>query len=96
MINSLLFKKLMLLYILLINIIGLLSMYIDKRKAKNKQWRIPESTLILISLLGGSIGSYIGMIKFRHKTKHAKFKIGIPLIIFFQIVIIFIIKNKII
>ena len=75
-------------YITLINILGLTLMYIDKVKAINKEWRISENTLILVSILGGSIGSYFGMKLFRHKTKHIKFSIGIPIIIVFQLFII--------
>ncbi|WP_029699224.1 DUF1294 domain-containing protein [Clostridium sp. Ade.TY] len=76
------------------NLLGFIFMYIDKEKAKKHKWRIPENTLMLIAILGGSIGSLIGMNTFRHKTKHIKFKYGIPLIIVFQIIIIFLILNK--
>ncbi|SUY47542.1 phosphoesterase [Clostridium putrefaciens] len=69
-------------------------MYIDKSRSKRSQWRIRENTLIIIAIFGGSIGSYLGMKNFRHKTKHSKFKYGIPFIIFIQIVIIFLIYNK--
>ncbi|WP_084170577.1 DUF1294 domain-containing protein [Clostridium algidicarnis] len=86
--------KLILFYFILLNILGFLSMYIDKSRSKKSQWRISESTLIIIAVLGGSIGSYLGMKKFRHKTKHSKFKYGIPFIIFIQIIIIFLIFNK--
>lgn len=71
-------------YFILLNILGFLSMYIDKEKAKKNKWRIKESTLLMIAVLGGSLGSYAGMKVFRHKTKHAKFKYGIPLIILVQ------------
>ena len=81
-------------YLLIINILGFIFMYIDKEKAKKHKWRISENTLIILSLLGGSIGSFIGMNKFRHKTKHIKFKYGIPLIIIFQIIFIYLIVNK--
>ena len=63
-------------------------MGIDKWKAKNFRYRIPEKTLLLIAILGGSIGSFIGMQIFRHKTKHARFAIGIPAIILIQVAII--------
>lgn len=76
------------LYLIIINIVGFLSMYIDKRKAKKHQWRISENTLMLIALIGGSIGSLIGMNIFKHKTKHIKFSIGIPLILLLQLVFI--------
>lgn len=76
-----------LIYILLINILGFLLMYIDKQKAIKNEWRISEATLISISIIGGSFGVYLGMNKFRHKTKHNKFKIGIPIIITFQLLL---------
>ncbi|MFR5264988.1 DUF1294 domain-containing protein [Clostridium sp.] len=57
----------------------------EKRTIK-KQWRISEATLITIAIIGGSIGEYLGMQNFRHKTKNLKFKIGIPIIILLQII----------
>ncbi|WP_072587318.1 DUF1294 domain-containing protein [Clostridium sporogenes] len=74
-------------YFIVLNLLGFLSMYIDKEKAKSNKWRIKENTLLLIALLGGSIGSYVGMKIFRHKTKHSKFKYGIPFIILVQLCI---------
>ncbi len=68
------------LILLLLNIAGFISMGIDKRRAIKKQWRIPEKTLFLICLLGGGIGSTLGMFFFHHKTKHWYFRIGFPLI----------------
>jgi len=68
----------------LINLAGLCLMGIDKRRARLGKWRIPERTLFLIALLGGSIGSLIGMYLFRHKTRHLKFVIGMPLILICQ------------
>lgn len=76
--------KPLLLYLLLINAVGFLLMLVDKRKAQKKKWRIPEATLMGISLIGGSIGSLLGMYTFRHKTKHIKFYLGIPLILVVQ------------
>lgn len=73
-------SKYIFIYILIINLIGFLFMYIDKKRAINHQFRISENTLLLLSILGGSIGSFIGMYKFRHKTKKKKFTVGIPLI----------------
>ncbi len=75
-------------YLITINLIGLITMYIDKKKAIKNKWRIKESILFIIALIGGSLGSIIGMKVFRHKTKKAKFTIGIPLIIIVQIIII--------
>jgi uncharacterized membrane protein YsdA (DUF1294 family) len=74
-------------YLLLINAAGFLIMLIDKRKAIKNLWRIPERTMFIIAILGGSLGIYAGMQIFRHKTKHAKFTIGIPLILSIQIIL---------
>ncbi|NLV88008.1 MAG: DUF1294 domain-containing protein [Tissierellia bacterium] len=71
----------LLIYFALINIISFLLFAIDKIKAKKNQWRIPESTLILVSFLGGGTGSLIGMVVFKHKLSKKKFTLGIPLII---------------
>lgn len=72
-------------YLLLINAFGLLIMLADKRKAIKKAWRIPEATLITVSVIGGSIGVLAGMQLFRHKTKHPKFTVGVPLILALQL-----------
>ena len=77
--------KYFLLYLLLINAVGFLLMRIDKRKAKRGRWRIPEATLMGVAAIGGSIGSLLGMYTFRHKTKHVKFTLGIPLILAVQL-----------
>ena len=79
--------KLFLIYFLIINAAGFLSMLLDKQKARKNLWRIPESTLLTIALLGGSIGSLVGMYLVRHKTKHLKFTLGIPLIMIGQILL---------
>lgn len=76
-------------YLLTINIISFILMYVDKRRAILKKWRIKESTFFMLSILGGSLGSFFGMYTFRHKTKHIKFKYGIPLIILVQIIIVY-------
>ncbi len=72
-------------YVLAINVIGFFGMYLDKRKARKKLWRIPEATLFLIAIIGGSIGSIIGMHLFRHKTRHWYFVYGMPVILVLQI-----------
>lgn len=77
-----------LIYIIFINITSFLLMFIDKRKAINHKWRISESTLLLSAILGGSIGAILGMNVFRHKTKHLKFKFGLPLILIIQLSLI--------
>lgn len=76
---------LILLYLTIINAASFLLMLIDKQKARRGAWRIPEATLIWIAILGGSIGSLIGMYFFRHKTRHLKFVLGIPVILFAQL-----------
>lgn len=75
-------------YVLFINLIGLLIMYIDKKKAKYGKWRISEKTLLIVALLGGSIGTIIGMYWFRHKTQKIKFTLGFPTILISEIIII--------
>lgn len=77
--------KYLLIYLLLINALGFVLMLVDKWKARKKRWRIPESTLMWVAALGGSIGSLLGMYTVRHKTKHLKFIVGIPLILVAQI-----------
>lgn len=80
--------KLILLYLLIINAAGFLLMLVDKLKAKKNLWRIPEATLMTVAALGGSIGSLIGMYTVRHKTKHLKFTLGIPLILAAQVFLV--------
>lgn len=81
------------LYFLIINVIGFLLMFIDKKRSINREWRIRERTLFIISIIGGAIGSYLGMKIFRHKTKHLKFTLGVPLIIIIQGYLIFKVYN---
>lgn len=71
-------------YLIIINIVGFLSMGIDKYKAIKDEWRIPERTLFIIAILGGSLGSWVGMYTFHHKTKHWYFVLGMPLILIIE------------
>lgn len=80
--------KIIIIYLIAINLIGIIINIADKQKAKHGKWRIPEATLWTIALLGGSVGSYATMKTIRHKTKHKSFMIGFPLIISFQCAII--------
>lgn len=80
-------KTLLCLYLLIINALGLLIMLADKEKAKKHLWRIPESTLLTVAALGGSIGCYAGMRVFHHKTRKPKFYIGVPVIFAVQVLI---------
>lgn len=75
------------LYLLIINALGFFLMLSDKRKAIKKKWRVPEATLMWVAALGGSIGSLLGMYTFRHKTRHPKFYIGIPVILILQLAV---------
>ena len=72
--------KPLLVYLLIINALGFLLMLADKHKAKKNLWRIPEATLLGVAVLGGSLGCLCGMRTARHKTKHLKFSLGLPLI----------------
>lgn len=78
-------KEILILYLLLINAAAFLLMLIDKWKAKKNLWRISEATLMSTALLGGGIGALLGMYTVRHKTRHPKFTLGIPLILAVQI-----------
>lgn len=75
------------LYLVLINAASLILMCLDKHYAKKHHRRIPEATLMLFAVLGGSIGAWLGMYLVRHKTKHPKFYIGIPVILICQILL---------
>ena len=77
--------KIILLYLLAINVVAFFAFGIDKYKAQHNKWRIPESTLLTMAVLGGSIGALAGMKVWRHKTLHNRFRIGIPAIIALQI-----------
>ena len=72
-------------YLLGINAVTFIVYGIDKYKAKKAKWRIPEATLLLLAVLGGSIGAWMGMKVWHHKTMHKKFKYGIPAILLIQI-----------
>ena len=74
-------------YLLAINIATFFLYGIDKYKAKKNQWRISEATLLLMAVIGGSIGAWSGMRLWHHKTMHKKFKYGIPIIIILQVTI---------
>ena len=72
-------------YLFAINIVSFFLYGIDKYKAKKNKWRISEATLLMIAVIGGSIGAWVGMRIWHHKTMHKKFKYGIPVIIIFQV-----------
>ena len=78
----------LIIYFVIINIVGFALMGIDKRKAIKRAFRIPEATLFIVALIGGSIGSILGMQVFRHKTRHWYFAFGMPAILVVQIVLL--------
>ena len=80
-----------LIYLVLVNLTGLFIMGLDKYKAKKRAWRIPEATLFIIALVGGSIGSIAGMYLFHHKTRHWYFVYGMPAILILQILLVILI-----
>ena len=75
-------------YLVVINVIGFLAMWLDKRRAQKGKWRIKESTLFLLTFLGGGVGTIAGMYKFRHKTQKLRFTIGMPAILILEIAIV--------
>ncbi len=81
--------KIVYLYITVINAFAFAMMGIDKAKARKGAWRIPEKTLFISAILGGSVGAWLGMYVFRHKTRHWYFVVGMPLIFAIQIGVIF-------
>jgi len=81
-------EQLILIYLAVINVVTFIMYGIDKWKAKRSKWRIREAALLGLAGLGGSIGAWLGMKVWHHKTMHKKFKYGIPLILVAQIVII--------
>lgn len=76
-------------YLLVVNTLTFLLYGIDKYKAKKARWRISEATLLMMAVIGGSIGAWAGMRLWHHKTMHKKFKYGIPLIILLQVALVF-------
>lgn len=80
-------------YLLVVNTLTFLLYGIDKYKAKKARWRISEATLLMMAVIGGSIGAWAGMRLWHHKTMHKKFKYGIPLITLLQVALVFYLHN---
>jgi uncharacterized membrane protein YsdA (DUF1294 family) len=81
-------------YLIVINAVAFLMYGIDKEKARKGKWRIKEKDLILVAMIGGSIGAFFGMHFFHHKTRHWYFRYGIPVIMILQIIIIAVLGAK--
>lgn len=86
--------QVVLLYLIIINLIAFALYGTDKSKAKRGKWRISEKTLIGIALIGGSVGAFLGMHAFRHKTRHWYFRYGLPAIFLAQVVLLAFIRNR--
>lgn len=80
-------------YLIGVNLVSFFMMGIDKRKAIKGAFRIPEATLFIVALIGGSIGSIAGMYTFRHKTRHFSFVYGMPAILILQIILVIVLLN---
>ena len=83
-----------LIYLLAVNAVTFIVYGIDKYKAKHAKWRISEATMLLLAVVGGSIGAWCGMKVWHHKTMHKKFKYGVPVILLLQLALAVWIINK--
>ncbi len=86
--------KALLIYFLAINAVVFVVYGIDKHKAKHAKWRISEATLLMLAIVGGSIGAWCGMKVWHHKTRHKKFKYGVPVIFILQLALAVWIVNR--
>lgn len=75
-------------YLVIINVFTFFLYGVDKRKAQRSRWRIPESVLLGMAAIGGSVGAWLGMQVWRHKTQHAKFRYGVPIILIAQVALL--------
>lgn len=87
--------SILLIYLATINVVSFFTYGIDKLKARKDKWRIPEATLLWMAVLGGSIGAWLGMKAWHHKTLHKKFKFGVPAILIIQLALVLFIWGKI-
>ena len=81
-------QRILIIYLIAINVVTFIVYGIDKMKAKRSKWRIPEATLLGLAVIGGSVGAWLGMKVWHHTTLHKKFKYGIPLILIAQIALL--------
>ena len=87
--------KYIVIYLLSVNLITFLMYGLDKWKAKKDKWRVPEKVLLLMAAVGGSIGAFLGMRIFHHKTQKWKFKLGVPVIFLLQVALVVFILLKV-
>ena len=88
-------KEIVVIYLVVINVVAFVVYGVDKYKAKRGRWRIPEATLLGLAVIGGSIGAWLGMKVWHHKTMHKKFQYGVPLILIAQIALVgFILQSR--
>lgn len=80
-------KSILIVWLVAINVVAFVVYGVDKWKSKRSRWRIPEATLLLLAAIGGSVGAWLGMRVWHHKTQHNKFRYGIPVILAAQIAI---------
>ena len=85
-------NRLMVYYLFLINIVTFLAFASDKRRAARRRWRIPEKTLLGLSLIGGAAGGIIAMYCFRHKVRKPAFAYGLPLMLLFQVIVLLMVR----
>ena len=93
--NGIEMTEALLYYLIVINVVTFLVYGIDKWQAKRGNWRISEATLLLLAVVGGSIGALLGMRVWHHKTLHKKFKYGLPLILIAQALLVFLISTHV-
>ncbi|MBQ8968205.1 MAG: DUF1294 domain-containing protein [Bacteroidaceae bacterium] len=86
--------RIALIYLVVINVVAFFLYGIDKLKAKHSKWRISEAALLGVAVLGGSVGAWLGMKVWHHKTLHKKFKYGVPLILIAQVALILLTSYK--
>lgn len=86
-------SKLLIVYVAAVNVVAFVVYGVDKYKAQMAKWRIRESTLLLLAAIGGSAGAWLGMKIWHHKTRHAKFRYGVPAILLIQLAVVFFLWN---